>query len=140
MERAKPVNWSEVESYFARIIQTAFQSPLAHPVKTRLPSTSKNWTVTLLLRSCWRWLDASLSVISTLAVKIAFRGIEVWLNSDQVILTAWLALPNTVFGPLTGIATWWDPIASVNAALIEGLDTPEMKKYPDQLYSRPRFR
>jgi hypothetical protein len=26
MERAKPVNWSEVESCFARIIQTAFQS------------------------------------------------------------------------------------------------------------------
>jgi len=31
MERAKPVNWSEVESCFARIIQTAFQSPWRTP-------------------------------------------------------------------------------------------------------------
>ena len=57
------------------------------------------------------------------AVKIAFRGIAVSHNSDRVILTAWLALPNTVFGPLTGIATWWDPIAGVSATLMEGLDT-----------------
>ena len=59
----------------------------------------------------------------TSAVKIAFRGIAVKHNSIRVIMTAWLALPNTVLGPLTGIATRWDPIAGVSAALIEGLDS-----------------
>ena len=44
MERAKPVNWSEVEFCFARIIQTALQS-LAQMVAIRFPSASKIWTV-----------------------------------------------------------------------------------------------
>src|SRR5262249_54730648 len=59
----------------------------------------------------------------TSAVKIAFRGIAVKHSSIRVILTAWLALPNTVFGPLTGIATRWDPIAGVSATLVEGHDS-----------------
>jgi len=57
----------------------------------------------------------------TSAVKIAFRGIAVKHSSIRVIMTAWLALPNTVFGPLTGIKTSWDHIAGVSAALVEGL-------------------
>ena len=64
-----------------------------------------------------------MSVDSTLALKIAFRSIGVTHSSSRVILTAWLALPNTVFGPLTGIRTRYDKIAGVSAALIEGLDT-----------------
>ena len=59
----------------------------------------------------------------TSAVKIAFRGIAVKHNSDRIILTAWLALPNTVFGSLTGIATRWDRIAGASAALVEGPDS-----------------
>ena len=101
-ERAKPVNWSEVEFCFARIIQTAFQSP---------------W------RKWWRLDSISVEDLDrastseavgggelyrfgsfTSAVKIAFRGIAVKHSSIRVIMTAWLALPNTVFGPLTGIA------------------------------------
>jgi len=38
-------------------------------------------------------------------------------------MTAWLALPNTVFGPLTGIDTRWDRIAGASAALVEGPDS-----------------
>ena len=38
-------------------------------------------------------------------------------------MIAWLALPNTVFGPLTGILTRRDLIAGGSAALIVGRDS-----------------
>ena len=95
---------------------------LKHPVKSRLPSASKIWII-LLLSKLLALVRCNVSVASNSGLKIAFRSIGVTHSSSRVILTAWLALPNTVFGPLTGIATWWDPIAGVSAALMEGLDT-----------------
>ena len=61
--------------------------------------------------------------------KNAFRGIGVTHSPVRVLMTAWLALPNTVFSSLTGIGTRYDHIPGASAALVEG---------PDSRKCRPR--
>ena len=95
---------------------------LAQMVAIRFPSASKIWTVPVPVKLS-TVVSCIASVASALKVKIAFRGIAVTHSSIRVIMIAWLALPNTVFGSLTGIATRWDPIAGVSAALIVGHDS-----------------